>query len=98
MLNLVDPRTLRSSFISNKPTANSRVTKASDIYTYLRGAPIPPIALGKRVAVYNGFTFVSFIVKRWMLGKKFGVFARTKKLGRAIHEAKNKGKKKTKKK
>jgi ribosomal protein S19 len=96
--NLIDPRTNRNSFISNNSALNTRTTKKSEVYTYMRGCKIPPIVLNKRVAVHNGCMFVSFIVKQWMIGKKFGVFARTKKLGTKIHEKKKKGKGKTSKK
>jgi ribosomal protein S19 len=82
--NLVDPRTKRSSFLSGKLNSNARVTKKSEIYTYLRGCKIPQSAKEKRVAVYNGQYFASFIVKPWMIGHKFGAFSRTKKLGTKI--------------
>jgi ribosomal protein S19 len=96
--NLIDPRTKRRSFLSGNLNSNARVTKKSEVYTYLRGCKIPPSVKDKRVAVYNGFYFSSFIVKPWMIGYKFGVFSRTKKLGTKIHEKKKKGKGKVSKK
>jgi len=85
---LNDLRVLRSSFFSLKSNVNSKKTKASVVYTYLRRALITPNLLGKRVAVYNGFKFISFIIKDWMIGQPFGVFSLTKKLGQKIHQKK----------
>lgn len=77
----------------------SRKQKTKNIaaHTYLRGVRIPSSVLSKRVAVFNGKYFSSFIVKRMMIGRKFGEFSVTKKLGRTIHikkEKKKKGRKK----
>jgi len=86
-------RLLRPSFLTPPPEMAQRRIKPSEAHTYLRSAPIPLIAVNKRVAVYNGFQFTSFIVKPWMVGKPFGVFSLTKKLGRQIHfKKKKKGK------
>jgi ribosomal protein S19 len=85
-----DLRVFRSSFFSSKFNINSKKTKLSEVYTYLRDAHITPHLIGKRVAVYNGFKFNSFIVKEWMVGKCFGVFSLTKKLGSNIHTKKKK--------
>jgi len=93
MLNLYfnDPRLQRNSFlISPNNIANNRVV---DAHTYLRNAVIPLTVLDKRVAVYNGKLFTSFIVRKFMIGRKFGEFSLTKKLGVDIH-AKIRAKKK----
>lgn len=89
-----DPRLNRKSFYS--AVNNVHGNRVVDAHTYLRGAFIPPDLLDKRVAVYNGKTFFSFIVKKFMLGRKFGEFVLTKKLGDSIH-AKIREKKKKKK-
>lgn len=79
-----DPRINRKSFFTSvNRVQNDRIV---DAHTYLRGAQIPFSALDKRVAVYNGKKFSSFIVRKFMLGRKFGEFALTKRLGEIIHE------------
>jgi ribosomal protein S19 len=98
LFNIIDPRINRTSFLSNKAPVNAKFTKKSAVYTYLRASRIPLNVLNKRVAVYNGSTFISFIVKPFMLNYKFGVFSRTKKLGGKIHEKIKKAKNKSKKK
>lgn len=80
-------------FFSAVPNVQGK--RVVDAHTYLRGMFIIPELLGKRVAVYNGKIFSSFIVKDFMLGRKFGEFVLTKKLGDAIH-AKIRAKKKKK--
>lgn len=83
------------------PPANlvfSRKQKIKSIaaHSYLRGVRIPSFVLNKRIGVFNGKNFSSFIVKRMMIGRKFGEFSLTKKLGRTIHIKKKKGKQKKK--
>jgi len=51
-----------------------------------------------RVAVYTGRTFSSFVVKKPMVGHRFGEFIVTKRLGHSIHKPKKKRKGKGKKK
>jgi ribosomal protein S19 len=90
---IIDPRIFRESF-NNPPTTFER--KPSVCHTYLRNARIPSSCLSKRVSCYNGQKFLSFIVHRFMLGRKFGEFSLTKRLGAKIHEKKKKKKKKGK--
>lgn len=59
-----------------------------------RSSKITKDFLGKRVYVYNGKVFSSYLVRPLMLGLKFGMFSLTKKLGSKIHQtARNKKKK-----
>lgn len=59
-----------------------------------RSAVITKEFLGKRVYVYNGVRYTSFLVRPLMVGLRFGNFSLTKKLGAKIHQtAKNKKKK-----
>lgn len=88
---IIDPRIFRDSF-NNPP--NSFERKPSICHTYLRGARIPLSCLSKRVSCYNGQKFLSFIVRPFMIGRKFGEFCLTKRLGAKIHEKKKKKKKK----
>jgi len=99
----LDPRILRNSFSLPPPFlpfTRKKKQKVPAAHTYLRGSVIPSekSLLGKRVAVYNGRQFSSFIVKRFMFGHKFGEFIVTKRLGRIIHTPKKKKKGKAKKK
>lgn len=87
-----DPRLNRNSFLTS--TNNVQGNRVVFAHTYLRGARIPLKVLDKRVAVYNGRNFSSFIVRKFMLGRKFGEFALTKRLGEVIHEKIKKKKKK----
>lgn len=52
--------------------------------------------LGFRVLLHLGYKFKSFIIKKKMIGFRFGEFLRTKKGGRQIHLVKNKKEKKKK--
>jgi len=92
-IQFVDPRIERLSFSTPPPKHLSPSRKRAIAHTYLRGASIPNSALNKRVAVHTGHYFVSFIVSRFMLGRRFGEFIVTKKLGRKIHMTKKKKKK-----
>lgn len=85
-----DPRLYRKTW--DTPMFNEVENRIVEAHTYLRGARIPQKSLGKRVAVYNGKSFKSFIVKPFMIGRKFGEFVLTKKLGRVIHKKKKKKK------
>ncbi len=49
--------------------------------------------LGFTFLVYNGRTFQKLIIKNNMVGKKFGEFATTKRIGPKIHESRKKKKK-----
>jgi ribosomal protein S19 len=81
-------RIFNSGLTKAPPQLRHRQVKLSVGHTYLRSAKIPPQLVGKRFAVYNGYRFTSFIVKKYMVGRKFGEFSLTKKLGRTIHNTK----------
>jgi small subunit ribosomal protein S19 len=68
-----------------KPFYRNMVNKRSDFYIWSRRALVTSKFVGKRVAVYNGRRFLSFIVRKSMIGYKFGEFSLTKKIG-AIHK------------
>lgn|SRR5690554_3040571 len=68
-----------------KPFYRNMVNKRSDFYIWSRRALVTDKFVGKRVAVYNGRRFLSFIVRKSMIGYKFGEFSLTKKIG-AIHK------------
>lgn len=61
------------------------VNKRSEVYIWSRRSVITPLFSGKRVAVYNGKKFFSFIVRPSMIGFRFGEFSFTKKVN-AIHK------------
>jgi ribosomal protein S19 len=56
-----------------------------------RGLVVPDLLMGRRITVYNGRKDFSYIVRKEMVGHKFGEFAMTKALG-AIHQDKKKKK------
>lgn len=61
-----------------------------------RASAITKDFVGKRVYVYSGMRYSSFLVRPLMVGMRFGNFALTKKLGSKIHDTlrnKKKGKK-----
>src|SRR5690554_1483461 len=68
-----------------KPFYRNMVNKRSDFYIWARRALVTDKFVGKRVAVHNGRRFLSFIVRKSMIGYKFGEFSLTKKIG-AIHK------------
>lgn len=57
---------------------------------------VSPLLEGKRIAVYNGNSLNSFVVKKSMVGFHFKNLVRTKRLGSIIHIEKRSKKKKTK--
>jgi len=69
-----DPRLERKIFLTPPPFVRRRRRTIPFAHTYLRSAMVPSVLLGKRVAVYNGFDFASFKVKKYMVGHKFGEF------------------------
>lgn len=80
----IHPSVERENFFTRpKVISDKRVVHA---HTYRRNSAIPKSVLDKRVAVYNGRKFISFMVRKWMLGHKFGEFCLTKRLGSKIHE------------
>ena len=52
--------------------------------TYKRNSLINKNLIDKRLRVYNGIRYISFIVKKNMIGKKIGEFSMTKVMGSAI--------------
>ena len=67
-----------------KPFCRLLVNKKSDLFIWSRNNVISEDFVGKRVAVYNGRKFLSFLVRGSMIGRRFGEFSFTKKIG-AIH-------------
>jgi len=90
------PSLKRPSFLT--PPGFIKDKRVIYAHTYRRNSSIPTTVLGKRVAVFNGLTFMSFLVRDWMLGRKFGEFVLTKRLGSKIHEKIIKKKKQTQRK
>jgi small subunit ribosomal protein S19 len=64
------------------------------IEVWSRRSVILPYFLGFTFLVYNGHVFQKILIKSNMLGKKFGEFAATKRIGPNIHSLKKKKKKK----
>jgi ribosomal protein S19 len=85
-----DTRINRISCSMPPPERFRQHSKDAQCHTYLRSARISKEFLDKRVAVYNGNKFLSFVVKPWMINHKFGEFVLTKKLGTIIHKRKDK--------
>lgn len=56
------------------------------LYFHTKNSTILPSLVGKRVWVYNGKMFFSFLVRNYMVGFKFGMFILTKKGGSTIHK------------
>jgi len=82
------------NLISKKIIDPKYLTKRIYYYIWNRNSIIPMFFNKKRIAVYNGKTFKSFIIKNKMLNNfKFGEFAITKSLGKKIHTVKKKKKK-----
>lgn len=63
------------------------------IEVWSRRSFISPEFLGFSFLVYNGHVFKKIVVKSNMLGRKFGEFAVTKRIGPNIHYPKKKKKK-----
>lgn len=54
-------------------------------YIWNRAAVIPKFYVKKRIGVYTGRMYHSLIVRKFMVGRHFGEFSVTKKLGLGIH-------------
>jgi len=98
---ITDPRYLRNSFFTPNPIFNlPRFKKKAiaDAHTYIRSGRLDTSVLNKRLAVYTGYRFSSFIVKPFMLNRRASKFFTKKQFGRSIHfkKKKKKGKKKSK--
>ena len=52
--------------------------------THKRNSIINVNFIDKRLRVYNGFKYISFIIKKNMIGKQIGDFSITKVMGSAI--------------
>lgn len=72
------------SFIAKK------LSEEEPIEVWSRRSYISPEFLGFCFLVYNGHVFQKIIVKNNMVGKKFGEFATTKRIGPNIHIQKKK--------
>jgi ribosomal protein S19 len=72
--------------------------KKSDLLINQVDSVITPYLVGRRVMVYNGVTFIGFLIRRSMVGFPFYQLIRTKKIGQSIHVDKKSKKKKLKQK
>jgi small subunit ribosomal protein S19 len=79
--NILEISTLARSFSEEMP-----------IEVWSRNSVILPEFLGFFFIVHNGHVFQKLLVKQNMLGKKFGEFAITKRIGTNIHYPKKKKK------
>lgn len=52
---------------------------------FKRASLINEVFMGNLVYVYNGFKFIRFSIEEQFLGKKFGEFSFTKKIGISYH-------------
>jgi ribosomal protein S19 len=68
-------------------------SEENPIEVWSRNSIILPEFLGFYFLVYNGHIFQKILIKQNMLGKKFGEFAITKRIGPNIHYPKKKRKK-----
>ena len=56
-----------------------------NFYIWNRSAIIPKFYVKKRIGIYTGRMYHSLIIRRFMIGRHFGEFAITKRLGFGIH-------------
>jgi ribosomal protein S19 len=68
----------------------------SRINIYARRSAIPRVFMGRVIHIYTGKQFFNTYVHRWMVGRKFGEFATTKRLGATIHDSKRNQKRRAK--
>lgn len=69
-------------------------TEEEPIEVWSRKSIISPEFLGFSFMIYNGHVFQKVVIKDNMVGRKFGEFATTKRIGSNIHQPKKKKKKK----
>lgn len=62
-------------------------------YFWNRGDKIEQEHVGLVYNVYNGNSFVELYIEESMVGKKFGEYVPTRRMSNAIHNKKEKGKK-----
>lgn len=83
-------------FIRENALEISTVAKAfseeDPIEVWSRNSVILPEFHGFSFLVYNGHVFQKILIKQEMLGKKFGEFAATKRIGPKIHYPRKKKK------
>lgn len=89
---LVDRKLLRQNILEISTIAKL-LSEEDPIEVWSRGSVILPEFVGFFFLVYNGHVFQKFVVKQDMVGKKFGEFAATKRIGPNIHYPKKKKKK-----
>jgi small subunit ribosomal protein S19 len=70
-----------------------QLSEEEPIEVWSRRSVVSSEFLGFTFLVYNGRIFQKLVIKTNMLGKKFGEFATTKRIGPKIHELKKKKKK-----
>jgi small subunit ribosomal protein S19 len=68
------------------------LSEEDPIEVWSRGSTILPEFQGFFFLVYNGHIFQKVLIKQEMIGKKFGEFAATKRIGPNIHYPKKKKK------
>ena len=64
-----------------KSLSPEKIKDKTKLKTWSRSTTILPQLLSKKIEVYNGQKFISFMVTEQMLGHKLGEFSRTKKRG-----------------
>lgn len=79
-----------TNLVAKKLIDEKYLSKNNRYFIWNRNSSIPSFFVTKRVAVYTGKRFHSFIVKRDMIDHKFGEFAATKMTSKRIHTYKNK--------
>jgi small subunit ribosomal protein S19 len=67
-------------------------SEENPIEVWSRRSVISPEFLGFSFLIYNGHIFQKIVVKNNMIGRKFGEFAATKRIGPNIHYPKKKKK------
>jgi len=90
-----DQRMYRLSMFSVKSLAKLRGRSARKRvlrYFWVKNSTVPKFLRKKRIAVYNGFLFHSFIVRPYMVQRRIGEFVLTKLIGTSIHRRKKRKK------
>jgi small subunit ribosomal protein S19 len=92
----IHPKIFVSTTRIDKLIPLKHASKQIDYFIWNRNSEIPAFFLNRRVGVHNGRKFLTYIIKKNMLGHKFGEFSITKPMGKKIHLKKKKKKRKLK--
>lgn len=96
--NLIKPEIMSRKFLKQHSLEilliAKQLTADEPIEVWSRRSYISSEFLGFHFLVYNGHVYQKIIVNEDMIGKKFGEFAATKRIGTKIHDVKKKKKKK----